>query len=103
MFRHHARKTIQVLEIYYLAIVLIISLPGQNEIVELLLSRGTDVDIPSPLGAPLHLAATHGQYVTMKILLEHHADVRRHFPCTHCSMFKTNTGFVKALINASPI
>ncbi|VAH75859.1 unnamed protein product [Triticum turgidum subsp. durum] len=48
---------------------------GEHQgIVKLLLSRGIDVDIPSPLGTPLHLAATYGQDGTMKILLEHHAD-----------------------------
>ncbi|XP_073366347.1 uncharacterized protein [Aegilops tauschii subsp. strangulata] len=48
---------------------------GEHQgIVKLLLSRGIDVDLPSPLGTPLHLAATYGQDGTMKILLEHHAD-----------------------------
>ncbi|PUZ69848.1 hypothetical protein GQ55_2G153900 [Panicum hallii var. hallii] len=47
---------------------------GYCEIVELLLSRGTSVNLVSLCGTPLHVAALHGQAGTMKILLEHHAD-----------------------------
>jgi hypothetical protein len=84
-------------EYYCLTVFLIIYLPGQNEIVELLLSRGIDVDLPSPLGNPLHVAATHGQDATMKILLEHQADVRRQFVYTHCWMFKRKLGLLRPL------
>ncbi|CAN6179833.1 unnamed protein product [Urochloa humidicola] len=47
---------------------------GHCEIVELLLSRGTSVNLVSLCGTPLHVAAFYGQAGTMKILLEHHAD-----------------------------
>ena len=43
---------------------------------ELLLSRGAYVDSFSTYhGTPLHVAAQHKQDGTMKILLDHHADV----------------------------
>lgn len=51
------------------------SLPGHCEIVELLLSRGIGIVFDSLYGTPLHTAAAHGQCSTMKILLDHHADV----------------------------
>uniref|UniRef100_A0A0E0DJA4 Uncharacterized protein n=1 Tax=Oryza meridionalis TaxID=40149 RepID=A0A0E0DJA4_9ORYZ len=47
--------------------------------VELFLSRGVDVDLDSITGTPLLTTAMNGQYSTMKILLEHHADVRHQF------------------------
>uniref|UniRef100_A0A0D3H3R0 Uncharacterized protein n=1 Tax=Oryza barthii TaxID=65489 RepID=A0A0D3H3R0_9ORYZ len=50
---------------------------GHCEIVELFLSRGVDVDLDSITGTPLLTAAMNGQYSTMKILLEHHADPNR--------------------------
>jgi len=43
--------------------------------VELLLAKGAYVDPVSIGGTPLHVAATAGQDGTMKILLEHNADV----------------------------
>ena len=43
--------------------------------VELLLAKGAYVDPASIGGTPLHVAATAGQDGTMKILLEHNADV----------------------------
>ncbi|KAM0874928.1 hypothetical protein ACQ4PT_037121 [Festuca glaucescens] len=49
-------------------------LAGSCEIVELLISRGIDVDLYSIRGTPLHAAALYKQDCTMKILLEHHAD-----------------------------
>jgi ankyrin repeat protein len=58
------------------------SFPGYCEIVELLLSRGIDVDVYSVRGTPLHAAALYKQDCTMKILLEHHADVRHQFLCS---------------------
>jgi ankyrin repeat protein len=57
----------------------IIFFPGNFEIVELLLSRGINVDLHSVQGTPLHAAALHKQDCMMKFLLEHHADVRHHF------------------------
>ncbi|XP_071679472.1 uncharacterized protein [Lolium perenne] len=47
---------------------------GNFEIVELLLSRGINVDLHSVQGTPLHAAALHKQDCMMKFLLEHHAD-----------------------------
>ncbi|XBI89314.1 hypothetical protein VPH35_027147 [Triticum aestivum] len=48
---------------------------GNCEIVELLLSRGTDVDVfDSKHGTPLHAATNLGEVGPMKVLLEHHAD-----------------------------
>jgi ankyrin repeat protein len=81
------------LEMLFSYCFLIISLPDEKEIAELLLSRGIGVDLPSPIGTPLHVAATHGRDLTMKILLEHHADVMRQFLCTYCWLFKINIGF----------
>jgi ankyrin repeat protein len=59
-----------------------LSFPGSCEIVELLLSRGIDVDLYSVRGTPLHAAALMKQECTMKYLLEHHADVRHQFICS---------------------
>ncbi|KAM0874932.1 hypothetical protein ACQ4PT_037122 [Festuca glaucescens] len=47
---------------------------GNFEIVELLLSRGINVDLHCVRGTPLHAAALHKQDCMMKFLLEHHAD-----------------------------
>lgn len=47
---------------------------GSNEIAQLLLEKGANVNEPSSLGSPLVLAAARGKLSTMKILLEHHAD-----------------------------
>lgn len=49
--------------------------PGYCNIVELLLSKGAYVDAFSNRGTPLHLAATNGHHRTVKILLDHKADV----------------------------
>jgi ankyrin repeat protein len=53
--------------------------PGHCDVVELLLSRGIDVDLDSARGTPLQVAAMYKQHDTMKILLEHHANVRHRF------------------------
>jgi hypothetical protein len=53
--------------------------PGHCDVVELLLSRGIDVDLDSARGTPLQVAAMKKQHGTMKILLEHHANVRHRF------------------------
>jgi hypothetical protein len=50
--------------------------PGSCEIVELLLSKGADVDAVHFGGTALHLAARFGRDDIMKVLLDHHADVR---------------------------
>ncbi|PNT70547.1 hypothetical protein BRADI_2g13535v3 [Brachypodium distachyon] len=47
---------------------------GQCEVLELLLSRGINVDLNARCGTPLHTACTHGRRGTMKILLDSHAD-----------------------------
>ena len=44
--------------------------------VELLLSKGADVNYLSDCGTPLHIAAMENQGAVMKILLEYNADVR---------------------------
>ncbi|XP_047051271.1 ankyrin repeat domain-containing protein 50-like [Lolium rigidum] len=50
-------------------------LNGQYETIELLLSRGIDVDLfDSVHGTALHVAASKGEAGTVKLLLEHHAD-----------------------------
>ena len=58
--------------------------PGYCNIVELLLSRGASVDALSNRGTPLHLAATNGHHQTVKILLEHHADVYNAYHFCFC-------------------
>uniref|UniRef100_A0ACD5XXN8 Uncharacterized protein n=1 Tax=Avena sativa TaxID=4498 RepID=A0ACD5XXN8_AVESA len=51
------------------------AMTGQCENVELLLSRGFDVDLfDSVHGTALHIAASKGEAGVVKILLEHHAD-----------------------------
>ncbi|XP_047088160.1 poly [ADP-ribose] polymerase tankyrase-2-like [Lolium rigidum] len=47
---------------------------GYDEITQLLLANGANVDEPSSQGTPLVAAAAHGKFSSMKILLEHHAD-----------------------------
>ncbi|CAM0958108.1 unnamed protein product [Alopecurus aequalis] len=47
---------------------------GHCGIVELLLSRGIDVNLDSARGTPLHVAAMLKQHGTVKILLEHRAN-----------------------------
>jgi ankyrin repeat protein len=44
--------------------------------VELLLSKGANPNSLNHGGTALHLAAIHGQDDIMKVLLDHHADVR---------------------------
>ncbi|WVZ64421.1 hypothetical protein U9M48_013933, partial [Paspalum notatum var. saurae] len=57
---------------------------GYDEIARLLLSRGANVDLNSSEGTPLHVAAAHGKFGVMQILLEHHADPNRVSP-NHCT------------------
>ncbi|CAL5058194.1 unnamed protein product [Urochloa decumbens] len=47
---------------------------GKCEIVELLLSKGADVNFFSEIGTPLHVAAMENQDAAMKILLDHGTD-----------------------------
>lgn len=49
--------------------------PGYCEMVELLLAKGACIDPLTSCGTPLHVACTEGQDRTVKILLEHNADV----------------------------
>jgi ankyrin repeat protein len=49
--------------------------PGHCKAVRLLLSKGVPVDPLDHRGTPLHMAAVKDQDQTMKILLEHGADV----------------------------
>lgn len=58
-----------------------------DEIARLLLSKGANVDAPSPHGTPLVAAAAHGKLSAMKILLEHHADVISKMMFFHLSYF----------------
>jgi hypothetical protein len=48
---------------------------GHSEIVEFLLSRGADVNALSVTGTPLSVASFKGHASTVKILLQHNADV----------------------------
>ncbi|VAI38124.1 unnamed protein product [Triticum turgidum subsp. durum] len=50
------------------------AMQGHCEMLEMLLSRGLDVDLNSVQGTALHAAACYKQHGMMKILLEHHAD-----------------------------
>ncbi|VAI38128.1 unnamed protein product [Triticum turgidum subsp. durum] len=50
------------------------AMQGHCEIVELLLSRGIDVNLDYAQGTPLHAAAISTRHDAMKILLEHHAN-----------------------------
>lgn len=49
---------------------------GFSEVAKFLLSRGVNVDAESEMGTPLALAAFRGYDSTVKVLLEHNADVR---------------------------
>jgi ankyrin repeat protein len=59
---------------------------GVCVIVELLLSKGADVNSVSYCGTPLHVAAMENQVAVMKILLDCNADVR-FMTCTLISCF----------------
>lgn len=48
---------------------------GMCEMVEILLSKGANVDSLSHCGTPLHIAAMENQDAAMKILLDYGADV----------------------------
>lgn len=48
---------------------------GSSEVTEFLLSKGISVDIDLGHGTPLYSATNRGEYKTMKVLLDHHANV----------------------------
>jgi len=48
---------------------------GSCNVTEFLLSKGIPVDIDFGYGTPLHHASAAGQDKTVKILLDHHANV----------------------------
>jgi hypothetical protein len=48
---------------------------GCCNVTEFLLSKGVPVDIDVGHGTPLYMAATNEQDKTLKILLDHHANV----------------------------
>lgn len=54
-------------------------LAGDIELLRFLLSKGVDIDSQSDAGTPLIWAAGHGQHDAVKVLLEHHANVRSCF------------------------
>ena len=60
---------------------------GRDEAARLLLSRGASVDVAYLGLTPLHFAAGYGMIGVMKVLLEHHADVR-HQISVHTALFK---------------
>ncbi|GJN23740.1 hypothetical protein PR202_gb11418 [Eleusine coracana subsp. coracana] len=47
---------------------------SNEELIQLLLSRGARVDVAIPHGTPLHIAASYGMTGAVKILLEHNAN-----------------------------
>jgi len=59
----------------HMTIAIILFTTGSCTVTEFLLSKGVPVDIDCGRGTPLHQAATNEQDKTVKILLEHHADV----------------------------
>uniref|UniRef100_A0A0D9XB94 Uncharacterized protein n=1 Tax=Leersia perrieri TaxID=77586 RepID=A0A0D9XB94_9ORYZ len=83
-------------------LIMVLILQWDCEIVELLLSRGVDVDLDSTGGTPLQAAAISGQHSTMKILLEHHAAPNRVFnldgTALNMSIFSGSLECVKLLI-----
>jgi ankyrin repeat protein len=50
------------------------------EIMELLISKGINVESQSDAGTPLIWAAGHGQPESVKLLLKHNADVSLPYP-----------------------
>ncbi|RLN09784.1 ankyrin-like protein-like protein [Panicum miliaceum] len=57
---------------------------GMCEMVELLLSKGADVNFSSHCGAPLHIAAMENQDAAMKVLLDHGADINKTHEALNC-------------------
>lgn len=54
----------------------LLSSSGSCEIVQALLCKGAYVDALTTAGAALHFAAHNGRDDIVKVLLDHHADVR---------------------------
>jgi ankyrin repeat protein len=77
--------------------------PGHCDVVELLLSRGIDVDLDSARGTPLQVAAMYKQHDTMKILLEHHANVRHRFLGSLIACAKENPALLWPFRNEYPV
>ena len=86
--------------------------PGYSEIVKFLLSRGADVDALSVTGTPLSLAAFKGHASTVKILLQHNADVlfkiffdllafnfNSLFSCLFANFFNFSNLYLRALLD----
>jgi hypothetical protein len=48
---------------------------GSCKVTEFILSKGVPVDIDCGRGTPLFMATNNGQDETLKILLDHHANV----------------------------
>lgn len=61
--------------LFVLLIFELISLAGSSKVTEFLLSRGIPVDIDYGRGTALYHAAINEQDKTVKILLDHHANV----------------------------
>ena len=59
----------------HMTCVIMLFTAGSCKVTEFLLSKGVPVDIDCGRGTPLHQAATNEHDKTVKILLEHHADV----------------------------
>lgn len=62
--------------IYFSVLILFPLVAGDIELLRYLISKGVDVDSQSDAGPPLIWAAGHGQQDAVKVLLEHHANVR---------------------------
>ena len=61
-----------VIPIYYFL------LAGNIDLLKYILAKGVEVDPQSDVGTPLVWAAGHAQHDAVKVLLEHHANVRFH-------------------------
>jgi len=66
--------------------------------VELLLSKGADVNSLSCGGTPLHVAAMENHGAVMKILLDYNADVR-FMTCTIAYFLSSHADMVTHVIN----
>lgn len=71
-----------------------ISNSGNCEILKVLLVKGADVDSSSDCGTPLHIAAVKSHDGCMKILLDHHADVKLSYMIFFPSLLLTFERFI---------
>lgn len=55
---------------------------GDIELMKAFLSKGVNVDLQSDAGSPLIWAAGHGQQDSVKLLLEHNANVSNEHTCS---------------------